>query len=93
LFLIYQNNHKTRQEAMVLGKIFAGGVSAGSARPTHLCFDGRAKLGRPYPAAKLEFEDGKQDCREAHPAFFLGALGAFMVKIKHHAAAGKALYL
>jgi hypothetical protein len=72
---------------------FERGVSAGSAGPTHLCFDGQAKLGRPYPVAKLELEDEKKDCREDHLTFFLDALGAFVVKIKHHAAAGKTLYL
>ena len=37
--------------------------------------------------------NGKKDCREDHPAFFLGDLGAFGVKIKNYAAAGKTLYL
>ena len=64
-------------------------LSAGSARPTHLCFDGQAELGR-YPPSCLQDRKG---CREDHLAFFLGALGAFGVKIKHHAAAGKTLYL
>jgi hypothetical protein len=59
----------------------------------HLCFDGQAELGRPYPVPKRELGNEKKGFLEDYPAFFLGALGAFGVKIKPYAAPGKTLYL